>query len=249
MRHDYVEYKHAGVSCRDSYYVPEDARGPLPIVIVIPDYHGATEYAEASAEVLCELGYVGYAVDFYGGRAMPKTSAEAAEMIIPYFDDRTKALDRGVAALERARGLDFVDASKTAAIGYSSGGMYAIDLARRVADLGGAISVWGLLLPWQLRPLLMNEPSVSGPKILAVQGTIDPFAPIEDITGFVHEMNDAGADFQLHLLGGVKHAFSLKTEHNLEIQSGEQPEALLYDAAADERARVLVREFLAEIFA
>ncbi len=248
MRHEYNEYEYDGTACKDSYYVPDDVDGPLPVVLVIPDYHGATEYAEKDAQTLCDLGYVGYCVDFYGERAMPKTSAEAGEMIVPYIDDRTKALGRNRAALDQASALDAVDGSKTAVIGYSSGGMYALDMARRVADLDGVICVWGVLIPWQLRPFPMIEPKVDGPKIMILQGTDDPFNPLEGILGVIHEFDAADTDYQLVLFGNKKHAFSLKTEDNLEVQGGEEPEALLYDADADARSRRYVADFLAEIF-
>jgi len=248
MHHEYTEYEYGAKTCKDSYYVPDDADGPLPVVLVIPDYHGATEYAEKNAQAICDLGYVGYCLDFYGERAMPKTSGEAGEMIVSYIDDRTKALERNRAALDQARALDVVDGSKTAVIGYSSGGMFALDMARRVADIGAAIAVWGVLVPWQLRPFPMIEPKVDGPKVLILQGTDDPFNPLEGILGVMHEFNATGTDYQLILFGGKKHAFSLKTEDNLEVRGGEEPEALLYDADADARSRRYVADFLTEIF-
>jgi dienelactone hydrolase len=249
MRHEYAEYNYDGTTCRDSFYVPDNADVSLPVVLVIPDYHGATEYVERDAQTICELGYVGYCIDFYGERAMPKSSEAAGEMIVPYIDDRPKALNRLVAAREQAQALDVVDSSKTAVIGYSSGGMYALDMARRIGELTGAISVWGVLTPWQLRPFPMIEPKVDGPKILILQGTDDPFNPLESILGIMHEFDATATDYQLVLLGGKKHAFGLKIEDNLEIQGGEQPEALLYDADADSRSRTYVKEFLAELFA
>ena len=64
----------------------------------------------------------------------------------------------------------------------------------------------------------------------------------------IRELDEAGTDYQLILLGGKKHAFSLKTEDNLEVIGGEEPQALLYDEVADQRARQYVEHFLSEAF-
>ena len=64
----------------------------------------------------------------------------------------------------------------------------------------------------------------------------------------IRELDEAGTDYQLILLGGKKHAFSLKTEDNLEVIGGEEPQALLYDQMADQRAHHYVKHFFSEAF-
>ena len=130
MRHEYCEYEYRGTQYQDSYYFPTDTKTPAPVVFVIPDYHGFTTYAEDAAKQMCALGYVGCCVDFYGQRAMPKTSEQAAEMIMPFFNDRSKGVVRAQAALDHAKVKKEVDSSQMAAIGYSSGGMVVLDMAR-----------------------------------------------------------------------------------------------------------------------
>lgn len=248
MRHEYEKYEHDGIHYEDSYYFPEDATDSYPIVLVVPDYHGATEYAEQSAQQICELGYIACCVDFYGNRAMPKTSQEAASLIMPFFNDRTKGVERAKLALSQARHKKEVDGSKTAAIGYSSGGMVVLDMARRIPDLDGAILEWGVALPWQLRPLPMIEPDNGKAKVLIMQGTDDPFNPLEAVLSVIHEFDEAKTDYQWILFGQKKHAYSLKPSDNLEIQSGESPLALLYDAETAQRSSRYIATFLAEVF-
>ena len=248
MRHEYAKYEHDGISYEDSYYFPEDTTGPRPIVLVVPDYHGATKYAEDSAKQLCGLGYVACCIDFYGKRAMPKTSQEAATLIMPFFDDRTKGVARAQLALDQARRKKEVDPSQTAAIGYSSGGMIVLDMARRIPDLDGAILEWGVALPWQLRPLPMVEPNIGKAKVLIMQGTADPFNPVDAVLSVIHEFDESAIDYQWVLFGQKKHAYSLKPDDNLEIQSGESPLALLYDAETARRSSRYIANFLHEIF-
>ena len=248
MRHEYEKYEHNGIHYEDSYYLPEEAADSYPIVLVIPDYHGATAYVEQSAQQICELGYVACCVDVYGSRAMPKTSQEAASLIMPFFNDRTKGVERAKLALNQARRKKEVDGSKTAAIGYSSGGMVVLDMARRIPDLDGAILEWGVALPWQLRPLPMIEPDIGNAKVLIMQGTDDPFNPLEAVLSVIHEFDESKTDYQWILFGQKKHAYSLKPADNLEIQSGESPLALLYDAETAKRSHRYIASFLEELF-
>ncbi len=248
MSHHFVEYVHDDRLYQDSCYIPDAYQGELPIVLIIPDYHGATQYAENEAQALAELGYIGYCVDFYGERAMPRSSQEAGNLIVPFIDDRIKALNRNLTALKKAKELDCASRQKVAAIGFSSGGMFALDMARRVSSMKGVICIWGLLIPWQLRPFPMIEANVEGPKVLILQGTDDIFNPLENIFGIIHEFDASGIDYQLILLGGQKHAFSLRPEQNLEVSSGEDPKALLYNSLADLRSHQYTNNFLSELF-
>ena len=83
-----VAYEHAGVSYKDCFVYPNSFSKPAPVVLVIPDYHGFTSYAQAEARWLSEMGFVGYCVDIYGEQAMPKSSDDAASKVMPLFDDR-----------------------------------------------------------------------------------------------------------------------------------------------------------------
>lgn len=247
MASEQIVYEHAGITYRDSVYRPQSGASSSPVVLVIPDYHGATPYAEAEARWLSQYGYLGYCVDIYGEQAMPKSSEEAAAKVIPLFDDREFTLGRTTVALEHASSLEGVDQSRAGVIGFSSGGLFALDMARRLTNLRAAISIWGVALPWKLKPSPMIEPNVDGASLLLIHGTNDVFNPMESNMSIIRELDSAGCDYQMILMGGKKHAFSLKREDNLEVLSGEEPQALLYDEVADARSRVYVKDFLSEI--
>ena len=241
-----VAYEHAGTNYRDCFVYPESLDKPVPVVLVIPDYHGLTPYAQAEARWLSEIGFVGYCVDIYGEKAMPKSSEDAAKKVIPLFNNRAAALARTGAALEQACSLEGVDSSRSAVIGFSSGGLFALDMARRIKSVRAVASVWGVSLPWELKPSAMIESNVDGASLLLIHGTNDIFNPMESNMNIIRELDEAGTDYQLILLGGKKHAFSLKTTDNLEVLSGEEPQALLYDECADKRAHKYVEYFLSE---
>ena len=241
-----VTYEHAGINYADCFFYPESFDKPVPAVLITPDYHGLTSYAKAEAKWLSEIGLVGYCVDIYGEKGMPRTSQDAAEKAIPLVNNRAAVLNRLSIALEHACSLEGVDASRSGVIGFSSGELFALEMARRIKSIQAVASVCGVFLPWELKPSAMIEPSVDGASLLFIHGTDDVFNPMDSNMNLIRELDQAGTDYQLILLGGKKHAFSLKTSDNLEVLSGEEPQAILYDEAADLRARQYVKYFLSE---
>ena len=96
-----------------------------------------------------------------------------------------------------------VEAGRLFAIGYCFGGGVVLNQARMGTDLAGVASFHGTLGT--------DTPAQSGDikaRILAATGQADPMVPAEQVTGFVKEMTEAGADFQLLSFPGVKHSFT-----------------------------------------
>jgi dienelactone hydrolase len=76
-------------------------------------------------------------------------------------------------------------------------------ISRSGADIRGAISFHGLLLPNGLAAQPIKA------KVLALHGYADPMVPPDQVVAFGKEMTDAGVDRQLHAYGGVLHAFTV----------------------------------------
>src|SRR6266704_2056224 len=94
---------------------------------------------------------------------------------------------------------------RIAAVGYCFGGMTVLELARSGMDLTGVISVHGSLnTPRPARPGTVKA------KILVCHGALDPHVPITQVTEFVQEMNQAGADWHPIIYGGAMHGFTHK---------------------------------------
>jgi dienelactone hydrolase len=110
-----------------------------------------------------------------------------------------------------------------------------LELARTGAELAGVISVHG--------SLESAQPARAGAvktKLLVCHGALDPHVPTGQVTGFIEEINEAGADWQLIVYGGAMHGFT----HD----SGPAAPGVAYDAAADGRSFTAIKTFLAEIF-
>ena len=215
-------------------------------VVVVPDYHGFTPYARRTAEGFAGDTRRGVLLDLYGDRAMPRTGNEAFEQVSPMLNDRSLALTRLTACVDR---LHEQGVTRIVMVGYSSGGAFVLDAARTGLGIQGVASIWGLLEPMVPIPQVMHPVPEHTMPVLVVQGGKDELAPSDRYASLAIELDTLGLDWQLHIIGTAKHAFTLREEDNVEVQSGEHPALLLYDAEAERRSDRLLAGFLEEVFA
>ncbi len=177
--------------------------GPRPCVLISHAFRGQGDFEREKAEKFAELGWVGFALDNYGGRTFTDDRQEARALMQPLAEDR-KALRRRLAAgLAAARALDVVDDGRVAAIGFCFGGMCVLELARSGADVRGVASFHGTLDT----PFPAEADAVDA-EVRVYHGYEDPAAPPEKLAAFMAEMSECGADWQLHAYGKTYHAFT-----------------------------------------
>jgi dienelactone hydrolase len=103
--------------------------------------------------------------------------------------------------------------------------------------LKGVVSFHGLFHA----PNLGSQAPIAA-KVLMLHGYDDPMATPEHIVAIARELTEAGADWQLHAYGSTSHAFT-----NPQADSPEH--GLIYNAAADRRSWVAMKNFLEEVLA
>jgi dienelactone hydrolase len=219
-------------------YVAYDERNatPKPAVLVIPDWSGRNAFACQKAEELAAMGYVGFAVDMYGDGRTGETVEEKTALMQTVVNDRLFLRARIRAALDAVAALEQVDAERIAVIGFCFGGLCALDLARSGVKIRGVVSFHGLLdKPKHL------ENQVILAKILALHGYDDPMVTPAVVNEFCQEMTQAGVDWQVHMYGQTKHAFTNPLANDSAL-------GLKYNACVSERAFQLMHDFLQEIF-
>lgn len=211
--------------------------GARPAVLVAHDWTGRRDFATGKAEEIAKLGYVGFALDMYGKGVFGDDGdvERNTALMSPMAGDRAALRARMMAALAAVRGLDVVDSSRVAAMGYCFGGMCVLELARGGADVAGVVSIHGIFSPGDLP----NEKITS--KILCLHGQDDPMVPAEQVLDFENEMTTAGADWQVHAYGGTMHAFTNPHANNPGFGT-------VYSAVADRRATRSIQNFLEEVF-
>lgn len=232
-----IEYSDGHIALEGYCALNADKPGKKPAVLVVHDWSGRNDFACQKAEQLAELGYVGFAVDMYGNGQVGHTIEEKQALMKPLAEDRALLRQRIVAAYEAVSQLAVVNTARMAVIGFCFGGLCALDLARSGAEIKGAISFHGLLMP---PPNLPNKKMHA--KVLALHGHDDPMVPPEQVADFQKEMTAAHVDWQVHVYGNVQHAFTNPMAHDPNMGT-------VYNGVADKRSWISMREFLAEIFA
>jgi dienelactone hydrolase len=210
------------------------AEEPSAAVVLLPDWRGQSPLAHDHARFLVEQGCAVVIGDLYGDGFSPTDPSQVSEMVRRLIENR----DRGVAALVacvaalRARVRDGLPIF---CLGYSAGGMVALDYGRSGADLSGIIVASALL-----KTAAPGASTRIKAPVLILQGTQDQVSPMDVIASVVAEMDAAGNDFRLELYGQSHHAFD-----NPEV--GTDPKArLVYSPAAAARSRRAIAEFLRE---
>ena len=122
-------------------------------------------------------------------------------------------------------------------MGFCFGGLCVLDLARSGADVKGVISFHGLFNAPENLP---NEPIKA--KVLALHGQDDPMVPPEQVAALQKEMTNAGVDWQIHAYGNTMHAFT-------NPEANDPGFGTVYNAGADKRSWIAMKNFFEEIFA
>ena len=232
-----VEYKDVDTVLEGFYAFDESLQGRRPAVLISHAWVGRDSFVMDKARKIAELGYVGFALDMYGKGILGSSRDENAQLMQPFMADREKLQNRMKTALSTVKLLPWVDDTKVAAIGFCFGGLCVLDLARTGVDIKGVVSFHGLLgAPDNTKGNKIKA------KILALHGRDDPMGPPELVLAFQKEMTQADADWQFVTYGSTVHAFTNHVANDPDFGT-------VYQADADRRSWLAMRNFFAEIFA
>jgi dienelactone hydrolase len=238
VKAEYLDYNDGAVTCEGYVAYDDAAKSKRPGVLVSHAWGGQSKLERSKAEKLAALGYVGFALDLYGKGKRGASMEENAKLMQPFIDDRATLRKRISTALDALKKHALVDAGRCAAIGFCFGGLCVLDLARSVpAGLKGVVSFHGLFHP----PKLGKQAPITA-KVLMLHGYDDPMAKPDSVVAIAQELTEAKADWQLHAYGRTSHAFT-----NPEANSPDH--GLLYNATADRRSWVAMKNFLEEALA
>jgi dienelactone hydrolase len=232
-----VDYTDGEVDLEGYFATDDAASGQRPGILVAHAWSGRSPFEDAKAEALATLGYSAFALDVYGKGVRGNSAEENAALMQPLLDDRALLVRRLRAALDALREQPEVDALKTGAIGFCFGGLCVLDLARSGADVAGVASFHGLFHP----PPPEFKSAIKA-RVLALHGWDDPMVPPQQVEALATELTAAGADWQLHACGSTMHAFT-------NPQAADPARGTVYDATADSRSWIAMKNFFAEVFA
>jgi dienelactone hydrolase len=211
------------------------ASNPRAAVVLLPDWRGRSPLARDHANHLVALGCAAVIADLYGDGFTPNSPDQVGPMVKNLIDHREQGVNALAACVARLRQEVPVD-TPILCLGYSAGGMVALDYARSGADVVGIILCSALL-----KTAATGMDTRIRPRVLILQGTQDQISPMETIASVVAEMDSAGNDVCFELYTQTHHAFD-------NPEAGSDPNArLVYSPTSARRAKAAIASFVTEV--
>jgi len=210
----------------EGYFISPAARAPL--VVLIHDWDGLTDYEIKRAHMLADLGYAVFAADLFGAGVRPKEVKDKRQHTGELYKDRKKmsALLNGALSAAKAEGAAIANAVTA---GYCFGGAAVLEWARAGADLKGFVTFHGGLKT----PGGQNYSQARG-KVLILHGTADKNITMDQFAALANELEAAGVEHEMITYGGAPHAFTVFGSSR-------------YRKTADQESWLRFQEFLKEV--
>jgi dienelactone hydrolase len=218
----------------DGYLAKPAGSGPFPAVVYLHGCDGlSTNGRNFAAEFLTRWGYVSFGVDSFATRGIK----EACDQPMP--ERQADALG----ALLYLSKLAFVDQKRIAVLGWSQGGIVALQLAST-----HPVELFAILDELKFRGAVAYYPlcSVATDQLtipsLILIGELDDWTPAKDCERLMERRAGKGAPVKLVIYPGAYHGFDAAAVRDGMRYLGHW---IRYDAAAAERAFLELHDFLA----
>ncbi len=185
----------------EGYYISPSNQAPL--VLIIHDWDGLTDYEIKRANMLAKLGYAVFAADLFGAGVRPTEVKDKRQHTGELYKNRDKmrALMKGALDAAKDRGANIENA---VAMGYCFGGAAVLELARSGAELKGFATFHGGLKT----PEGQNYAKAKG-EILIMHGTADAYITMDQFAELAKELETAGIAHEMITYSGAPHAFTV----------------------------------------
>ena len=185
----------------EGYFVSPSASAPL--ILLIHDWDGLTEYEVKRANMLADMGYAVFAADLFGAGVRPTEVKDKRQHTGELYKDRDKMRGLIHAAVETARSKGG-NVHNAVAMGYCFGGAAVLELARSGADLKGFVAFHGGLST----PAGKDYSKTKG-KLLILHGTADKNITMDQFGKHAIELEEKGVSHEMITYGGAPHGFTV----------------------------------------
>lgn len=195
-----VNYEVKGEAFEGYYVSPkEDA----PLILLVHDWDGLTDYELKRSKMLAELGYAVFAVDLFGKGVRPTEIKEKKRITGGLYKDRVRmrALLYGAIDAAKSKGLN---TSNAVAIGYCFGGTAVLELARSGADLKSFVTFHG-----GLKTPEGQDYSKTMGEVLVFHGTADKAVSMDDFAALAKGLEEKSVRHEMISYSGAPHAFTI----------------------------------------
>lgn len=209
----------------EGYYISPS--GDAPLVLLIHDWDGLTDYEVKRANMLADSGYAVFAADLFGAGVRPTEVTDKRQHTGELYKNREKmrALMKGALEAAKDKGAKIDNA---VAMGYCFGGAAVLELARSGADLKGFATFHG-----GLKTPEGQDYSKTRGEILIMHGSADSAITMDQFAELAKELETAGIAHEMITYSGAQHAFT--------VFDGNR-----YQKVADKKSWKRFQEFLAE---
>jgi dienelactone hydrolase len=195
-----VSYEIDGKAYEGYYVSPGDLS---PLVLLIHDWDGLTDYEVMRADMLAKMGYAVFAADLFGAGVRPTKVEDKRQHTGELYKDREKMRGLMTGALGIAAGKG-ADTGNAVVMGYCFGGAAVLELARSGADLKGFVTFHG-----GLKTPEGQDYSRAGGEFLIMHGTADGAITMDVFADLAGELETAGVKHEMITYGGAPHAFTV----------------------------------------
>ncbi len=185
----------------EGYFINPSAKAPL--VLLIHDWDGLTDYEVKRANMLADMGYAVFAADLFGTGVRPTELKDKRQHTGELYKDRKRMRALLYGALETAKSKG-ADARNAVVMGYCFGGAAVLEFARSGADLKGFATFHGGLAT----PKGQDYAKTKG-KLLIMHGTADTAISMDQFAKLGSELEAKGIPHEMITYGGAPHAFTV----------------------------------------
>lgn len=183
------------------YLISPSSKAPL--VLLVHDWDGLTDYEIKRANMLAEMGYSVFAADLFGAGIRPTEVKDKRQHTGELYQDRAKMrrLLQGALEAAKARGADVQNA---VVMGYCFGGAAVLEFARSGVDLKGFVTFHGGLET----PAGQDYAKTRG-RLLILHGSADKNITMDQFARLASELEESGVAHEMITYSGAPHAFTV----------------------------------------
>jgi dienelactone hydrolase len=185
----------------EGYFI--NTKSGAPLVLIIHDWDGLTDYEIKRAQMLSDLGYSVFAADLFGAGVRPTEIEDKRQHTGELYKDRQKMRKLISGALETAKDQG-LNTENTVIAGYCFGGAAVLEFARSGTDLKGFVTFHGGLET----PEGQDYSSAKG-KYLILHGTADTSVTMDHFAALAKELEANHVEHEMITYSGAPHAFTV----------------------------------------
>jgi carboxymethylenebutenolidase len=190
---------------------PQNAKGPLPGILVIQEWWGLNDNIRDMARRLAGEGYEALAVDLYGG-ATAASPDQAMQLMQAVMKDPEPAKANLHQAYDYLKAHEH--APKVGVIGWCFGGGWALETALMLPDkIAAAVIYYGHLTTDRTALAKLQMP------ILGFFGAKDQSIPVASVREFESTLKSLGKPVEIHIYEDAGHAFANPSGNNYRPQA------------------------------